>query len=164
MSALDVQALETNFNNWHKERVSHLTVSDAFERYAVEQVLKDADLSDDEIDSGLFGGPDDGGVDGMYFFVNRVLIQPDSDVPDPAITANLSIVQAKHEKGFKEDTVQKIHTFTRDLLNWSVPVDSFSYLSTAARDAISLFREKYNVIIGSPHIFSVDFYYVTTNR
>jgi AIPR protein len=162
MSALDVQALETNFNNWRKERVSHLTVSDAFERYAVEQVLKDADLSDDEIDSGLFGGPDDGGVDGMYFFVNRVLIEPDSDVPDPAITANLSIVQAKHEKGFKEDTVQKIHTFTRDLLNWAVPVDSFSYLSTAARDAISLFREKYNLIIVSPHIFSVDFCYVTT--
>jgi hypothetical protein len=113
MSALDVQALETNFNNWRKERVSHLTVSDAFERYAVEQVLKDADLSDDEIDSGLFGGPDDGGVDGMYFFVNRVLIEPDSDVPDPAITANLSIVQAKHEKGFKEDTVQK---FTHSLV------------------------------------------------
>src|SRR5262245_59732057 len=68
MSALDVQALETNFNTWRKERVPHLSISDAFERYAVEQVLKDADLSDDEIDSGLFGGADDGGVDGMYLF------------------------------------------------------------------------------------------------
>jgi hypothetical protein len=40
-------------------------------------------------------------------------------------------------------------------------VGSFSYLSVAAKDAITLFREKYNVIIGSPHKFSVDFYYVT---
>jgi hypothetical protein len=161
MSALDVQALETNFDNWRKERVPHLSMSDAFERYAVEQVLKDADLSDDEIDSGLFGGPDDGGVDAMYFFVNRVLIQSDSDVPDPAITANLAIIQAKNEKSFTEDAVQKIYAFTRDLLNWSVPVGNFSYLSASARDAISLFRDKYNIIIGSQHTFSIDFYYVT---
>jgi len=161
MSALDVQALETNFDNWRKERVPHLSISDAFERYTVEQVLKDADLSDDEIDSGLFAGPDDGGVDGMYFFVNRVLIQADSDVPDPAITANLAIIQAKNEKSFTEDTVQKIYAFTRDLLNWSVPVESFSYINASARDAVSLFREKYNIIIGSQHSFSVNFYYVT---
>src|SRR5436190_19800537 len=102
MSALDVQALETNFENWRKERVPHLAVADAFERYAVEHVLKDADLSDEEIDSGLFGGADDGGVDAMYFFVNRVLMQQESDVPDPAITANVSIIQAKTEKGFSE--------------------------------------------------------------
>jgi hypothetical protein len=161
MSELDVQALETNFNNWRKERVPHLSISDAFERYAVEQVLKDADLSDDEIDSGLFGGADDGGVDGMYLFVNRVLMQPDSDVPDPAITANLSIIQAKNDKGFKEDTIQKIHTFTRDLLKWSEPVDNFTYLSADARDAISLFREKYNDVIGTHHTLTVDFYYIT---
>ena len=45
MSALDVQALETNFENWRKERVPHLSIGEAFERYAIEHVLKDADLS-----------------------------------------------------------------------------------------------------------------------
>jgi hypothetical protein len=161
MSVLDVQALETNFENWRKERVPHLPISEAFERYAVEHVLKDADLSDDEIDSGLFGGADDGGVDAMYFFVNRVLMRQDSDVPDPAITANLTIIQAKNEKGFSETAVQKIHDLARDVLNWSVSVDSLTYLNSAARDAISLFREKYNQVIGRHHQLTVDFYYIT---
>jgi hypothetical protein len=57
MSALDVQALEANFTSWRNERVPHLSSAKAFERYAVEQALKDADLSDDEVESGLFGGP-----------------------------------------------------------------------------------------------------------
>jgi hypothetical protein len=161
MSALDVQALETNFENWRKERVPHLSIGEAFERYAIEHVLKDADLSDDEIDSGLFGGTDDGGVDAMYFFVNRTLIQQDSDVPDPAITANLTIIQAKNEKGFSETAIQKIHDFTRDVLNWSVPVASFTYLNSAARDAIALFRDKYNQVIGTHHQLTIDFYYIT---
>ena len=72
MSELDVQALETNFNNWRKERVPHLSISDAFERYAVEQVLKDADLSDDEIDSGLFGGADDGNAARREQWIQRM--------------------------------------------------------------------------------------------
>jgi len=61
MSQLDVKALEANFEGWMDERMPDSSKHDAFERFAIEQVLKDADLSDDEIDSGLIGGPDDGG-------------------------------------------------------------------------------------------------------
>jgi hypothetical protein len=41
MSALDVQALETNFENWRKERVPHLSIGEAFERYAIERPCQD---------------------------------------------------------------------------------------------------------------------------
>src|SRR2546427_10679455 len=74
VSQLDIKSLEANFEGWRTERAPKLPVSEAFERFAVEQVLKDADLSDDEIQSGNFGGKDDGGVDAMYFFVNNALI------------------------------------------------------------------------------------------
>ena len=41
--------------------------SSFFETYVVEQVLKDADLSDEEIELGLVGDGGDGGIDGIIF-------------------------------------------------------------------------------------------------
>ena len=41
---------------------------DAFEVFSTELILKDADLSDEDIASGKSGGSGDGGVDGYFFF------------------------------------------------------------------------------------------------
>ena len=161
MSAWDQQALIASFENWRKERAPKLAVDQAFELYAVEQVLKDDDLSDEELEFGLLGGTDDGGVDGMYFFVNRVLMQDETDVPDPALTAELKIVQAKNKDGFGEDAIVKLSEFTRDLLDYSKPVEQFSYYSATVRDAIQNFREKYHAILASSHTLKVTFIYVT---
>src|SRR5262245_66286648 len=84
MSVWDVNGLETNFEGFKRDRFPTLSNSDAFERFCIRQILKDADLSGEEIESGILGGGDDGGIDAMYFFVNRVLIQDQSDVPDDA--------------------------------------------------------------------------------
>lgn len=75
MSQLEVRALETHFEVFKAERYPSLESWEAFERFSIVQVLKDDDLSDDEIESGLLGGSDDGGIDGMYFFINRILVQ-----------------------------------------------------------------------------------------
>lgn len=161
MSELDIRALEANFDGWRNERAPNLSKGTAFELYAIEQILKDADLSDEEIESGVVGGPDDGGIDGFYFFVNRTLIQDETDLPDPALTAQLFIIQAKYEPGFGETSVEKMHSFARDLLDFSKPVDRLTYLNSRAKDAIARFREKYDAILGSRHTFTVSFRYGT---
>lgn len=97
MSEIDVKALETNFAKWRQDRAPEEKESDAFEVYSIEQVLKDSDLSDDEINFGRFGGADDGGVDGMYLFINRALILDETVVPESAIAVDLVIVQAKQD-------------------------------------------------------------------
>jgi len=160
MSTLDIRALETNFENWRRDRAPLMKASDAFERYSIEQILKDSELSDEEIESGILGGGDDGGVDGMYFFVNNVLIQDGTMLPDPALTAELFLVQAKFENGFGETAVDKMYSFTRDLLDYSKSVDQISYLNSVARDAISLFRDNYDKILGSANL-TVRYYYAT---
>jgi hypothetical protein len=96
MSDIDVKALETNFQKWRQERAPEKKECDAFEIYTIEQVIKDADLSDDEIKSGLMGGEDDGGVDGMYLFINRTLILDETPLPDSAIIVELIIIQSKY--------------------------------------------------------------------
>ena len=47
---------------------------EVFEYFAFEQILKDYDLSGDEIDHGWVDGRDDGGIDGLYLFVNGHLL------------------------------------------------------------------------------------------
>ena len=44
MSAHEVKLFEANFNVWKTERAAGLTESKAFERYVIEQVLKDFNL------------------------------------------------------------------------------------------------------------------------
>ena len=123
--------------------------------------IKGCDLSDDEINSGRLGGGDDGGVDGMYLFINRVLIQDETAVPESAITVELVIAQAKYAKAFTEVTIQKLHTFCADCFDWSKPVDSFTYLNSSVKEAIARFREKYDQVLASQHSLKISFHYTT---
>ncbi|MEO8007770.1 MAG: hypothetical protein ABI728_04530, partial [Betaproteobacteria bacterium] len=91
MTQLDIKALEANYERWRTDRAPNLAETEAFERFAIEQVLKDADLEDDEIQPGNFGGADDGGVDAMYFFINNRLNQDETEVPEQALSAELGI-------------------------------------------------------------------------
>jgi hypothetical protein len=137
MSEMDVRALEANFNNWASERAGGLTKSKAFERYAFEQVLKDHDPADEDLDIGDFGDADDGGVDGMYLYIGGQLIGPETLTPTAASDVELHIIQAKHENGFKETAVEKLEIFARDLFAFDKPVAGLSYLNSHARDAIA---------------------------
>ena len=49
--------------------------SEAFEYLAFEQVLKEYDLSKDELELGIVDGRQDGGIDGLYIFINGHLLQ-----------------------------------------------------------------------------------------
>lgn len=59
------------------ERANPLTDEKAFELFACEQGLRDFELSPDEIAEGVVGGSNDGGLDGVYVFLNGVLLNPD---------------------------------------------------------------------------------------
>ena len=57
MSEMDVKALDANFKIWMADRAAGLSHSKAFERYVFEQVLKDHDPADEDIDVGDFAKP-----------------------------------------------------------------------------------------------------------
>ncbi len=159
MSQLEIRGLENSFNGWRADRAPEMTVSDAFERYSVELILKDADLSDEEISSGLVGGGGDGGIDGIYFFLNNQLMLDETDVPRQVTSAHLWIIQAKFENGFGETPIQKMQQFSDDLLTFSKPPEYFRYYNRNIKDAIGRFREKYEAVIGQPHTFTISFVY-----
>lgn len=161
MSEIDRRALEANFEGWRAERAPDIPVSEAFELYSIGLVLKDADLSDEEIASGHLGGGDDGGVDGFYFFLNRQLMQEETDPPKDVMTANLWIIQSKNEDGFGEKAIDKMRSFSEDLLDFSKPVSGFTRYNQTVKDAMDLFRTKYETILAQPHKFTVTYVYAS---
>src|SRR5450759_2751650 len=75
-----------------------------FEIFSAEQILKDFDLSYDEIESGIIGGGGDGGIDGFHVFVNGELLQEDTDISElrKNIQIDVFLLQAKTATGFSE--------------------------------------------------------------
>ena len=70
------------------ERTTGVPDDTAFELFACEQVLKSFELSVDELSTGIVGGGNDGGIDGVYAFLNEQLIADDSDIFDVDFSAS----------------------------------------------------------------------------
>lgn len=101
-----------------------------FEFLAASQALRECDLSDEEIETGLTGKGGDGGCDGVYLFFNDVLVGEElienlTEIPRGAIL-QMYIVQAKNELSFREDAIMKWKTITDNLLQFDNQIDSFS--------------------------------------
>ena len=95
--------------------------SDFFEYFTAEQVLKDFNLSSDEIESGLVGGGQDGGIDAIYLFVDDELVREDDENNrvKPRGTITLIIIQSKTSAGFEETPIERFTSFSDDLFDLS---------------------------------------------
>src|SRR5216683_5717372 len=93
MSANDVLSLNAHFSEWSQKRASGLQDKgiQPFEYYCVDEFLKRYPLSDEDTLAGMTGGPNDGGVDAIYFFVNRKIVDDESIIePDTTLRINLA--------------------------------------------------------------------------
>ncbi|MGD1085447.1 MAG: hypothetical protein ABSA47_11955 [Verrucomicrobiota bacterium] len=160
MSEIESSGLENAFRIWKEARMPSAKDDHAFEVFSIEQILKDAELSDAEIASGNFGGGGDGGVDGFYFFINRALIQDDDFQPQAAMGAELVIIQSTLSPSFSEEKIQKLESFCRNLLEWK-PLDDKPYLSQTAKDAMMRFRNTYTKLISHSHLLNVNLHYAS---
>lgn len=114
-----------------------------FELFTAEQILKDFDLSYDEIESGLIGDGGDGGVDSMYVFVNGELVQEDPDYSylKKNISIDVVIIQSKTAAGFQETPVERFLTVSDDIFDLSrSSADLGSTYNEGLLDAIARFR------------------------
>lgn len=139
--------------------------SSYFEYFACSQVLKNFNLSDDELCSGILGGGNDGGCDGIYLFLKNYLITPDQiptlSAPKGSIL-NLVIIQAKNTTGFGENAIMKWKTVTGNLMDMSCDNNAFtSRYNNDVLDHFKMFRDAINRLIRSQIKIKIDFYYVT---
>ncbi len=159
-------ALDANFSNWKNKRALELSKEiNQFEYYCLENYLRDWVDTDEELKSGMVNGSKDGGVDGMYFFVNRELVSDSTQPIDPAtvLKTALLLFQIKEGDGFSPVAVDKLDFFTDDLLDLSRREAGYhSTYSAPVLKLIRLFKERYKQLIGGglPE-FEIHFLYMS---
>jgi hypothetical protein len=135
-----------------------------FEIFTAEQLLKDFDLSYDEIESGIVAGGGDGGLDGFYAFVNGDLILEDSDFSElrKNIQIEVIIIQAKSSAGFSESAMDRFASSADDLFDLTKPIDSLETVyNQALLAAVDRFRNVYQDLASRFPRLSVKFVYAT---
>lgn len=120
--------LDTVLQKRQDERDRPIPDDKAFEIFACEQVLRDFELTPDEIVEGVVGGGNDGGLDGIYVFLNEELLSEDHDIFDPAANYTLPrnpqlrlvLIQAKREQSFTEVAFDRVRDSAGRLLELGV--------------------------------------------
>ena len=135
-----------------------------FEIFSAEQLLKDYDLSYDELLSGIVAGGNDGGIDSMYTLVNGELVVEDTDLG--AFKRDLSVdvvfIQSKATSGFKEEPINKFTAAVRELLDLSIDLDSLATVyNEELRDCTLRFRDTYTKLAGRFPKLQIHFVYAT---
>lgn len=97
---------------------------EVFEYLAYQQILKDYDLSKEELLSGSVDGKDDGGIDAIYVFVNGHLVTDISTTFWPKSNSELDIYffTCKHRDTFKQEPVNSLIASLEELLDLSIEV------------------------------------------
>lgn len=146
------------------ERAPEMSDPDYFELFTAEQVLKDYDLSYDELQDGVVGDAGDGGIDSIHVFINGVLLHEDTELAvfrgDVAIEVH--ITQAKRSAGFSEDAVHKFRASVADLFDLSKDLNSFTGVYHANLLAIvDKFRDAHQKFAARLPRLSLHYYYAT---
>jgi hypothetical protein len=114
MSGNELVLVDQAIDEEQRNRDTPLRGDKAFEYFACEQVLRDYELSPEEIEDGVVGAGQDGAIDGIYVFLGSILLTEDSDllgddfVPtnyERGLKLSLELVQAKRETSFTETAI-----------------------------------------------------------
>lgn len=92
---------------------------EVFEYLVLEQVLKEYDLSFEEIESGWVDGGHDGGIDGFYILINGHILQDVNDFawPKKGIDLSIYIITCKHHETYKQVVLESLFSTVNEFLD-----------------------------------------------
>ncbi|MET7351823.1 AIPR family protein [Streptomyces mirabilis] len=147
MSANDRVLINQMIEDRRNARTVPLSFDAEFERFASEHALHGFGLSEEEIEAGVIGGANDGGIDGAYVFLGGRLLHEDSEILQQSSAASnvengtqltLWLVQAKTSAGFSETALDKVMSTCANLLDMEVDEATVGVLYT--EDLLTRFR------------------------
>lgn len=150
----------------HQDRAPDLKIDEYFEIFIAEQVLKDYDLSYDELFEGNPGGGQDGGIDGIHIFVNGVWVDQ-TNIDDftslkQSVKIDLFIIQAKNKTSFEEVVIDKFIAVTEDLFNLTTTIDDLSVIyNSDVIKATEKFRTVYSALSHTFPEINITYIYAT---
>ncbi|MCL1133205.1 AIPR family protein [Shewanella hafniensis] len=146
------------------ESGDELTVSEYFEIYSASEILKNYDLSYDDISYGIVGDGGDGGIDSIYTFINGEPLKEDTPVNTNQRKNHIEliIIQSKTSASFKEDAVIKFRESAQDLFNLANNPDDYAARYNADLiDKVKLFRDSYAKLAKTFPKIEIRYFYAT---
>ena len=150
----------------HQDRASHMSEDEYFEIFVAEQILKDRDLTYDELFEGNPGGALDGGIDGIHLFVNGVWVD-DANIEGflklkENVKIDFYIIQAKNKNNLEETVLDKFSAMVDDLFDLSNSLNDFEgiYNPDVLR-VFRLFRDTYSKLSYTNPTINITFSYAT---
>lgn len=124
----DVILLNSLLEQLKLEVAPEMKDDDYFEIFVNEQILKNYELSYDEMLKGIVDNGGDGGIDGIHIFINGELLQEDTDLNifKKDIKFDIFIIQSKNQSGFHEDAILKMFSSAKDLFDLTTKIESFN--------------------------------------
>ena len=147
----DIITLDQIIERFHKTRFPDYSESQSFEIFVAQQILKERDLSDEELIDGNPGGAFDGGIDAIHLFVNGVRIDEDNVESFLKLRENVKIdfflIQAKKQNKMQQAVIDKFSAMAEDLFDPSKNYDDFvnSY-NTGVLQVFEWFRRVYSAL------------------
>jgi hypothetical protein len=156
--------LKTILDQNRRENYPELSEDQYFHLFVSEQILKDLDLSYDEIEEGIVDNGGDGGIDAIYTFINQELVQRDSDLINPKKNSSIEVfmIQSKNTTGFSESAIEKCDFSAKDLFDLEKPIDELRsvYNNDLLRN-IEVFRNQYLNLASKFPSLRFKYYYAT---
>jgi hypothetical protein len=157
--------LETLIESERLEIASELSKQDYFEIFSSSNILKDKDLTYDELQSGIVDGGDDGGVDSVYLFIDNEYVN--EEIPSfshykKGVSIELVVIQSKYSEGFKEIAVEKLNRTLNDLLQAEFDKSGLSleYNKNVIEKFTTIAYTLKNLVVKFPNL-TVNCYYST---
>jgi hypothetical protein len=142
-----------------------ISLSDFFEFYSALQVLKENELSYDELNSGIAGKSHDGGVDSIYLLINGELVKEDEDLSDKYkknVDIELVLIQSKYTDSFSEDPLLKLSRLCRSLFDLDFNSEEYiGQYNEHVLSAFELFKRTYVGLITKKPKLKISIYYVS---
>ena len=156
--------LEQIIKKKSEESDGELSFSDSFEIYSASEILKNYDVSYDDISYGNVGSGGDGGIDSLFIFINGELIKEDTDInfQQKKIHIELIIIQSKTSSNFKETAIIKFRESAQDLFNLGNDLNVYEgRYNSELLTRINLFRDIYSKLAGSFPNLDIKYYYAS---
>ncbi len=146
MSQVEREFLDHYLAVQKEKTAPNLPDDEFFAQFCIAQILKPKDLDVDELAEGYVGGNNDGGIDGIYFFVAGKLVADDAEPAEfqdyEGLTMSLLIIQATRSPHFTAEQIRKFEDTSKDLLDTRKNVDAKPTAYNAdVRKAVRRFRE-----------------------
>lgn len=154
--------LSTLISQLNLEIAPDMREDDFFEIFSNEQILKEYDLSYDEILKGTIGKSGDGGIDGFFIFANDALLDVEETLPKfkGDLRIDLFIIQSKNVSSFKESVIEKFMSSAEDIFALETDMDSLkSVYNSDLLKHVSLLREVYLKNLSKHPEFNIKYYY-----